>query len=770
MADGMRSAAPADIPLGDLLRQLRNRQLLTQEEVAERAGLSVGTVGGLESGRINRPRSASVRALADLLASTDEERRQLIAAASGDVARKAGPKFAAASPVPAQLPADVRGFAGREEHLCWLHALLSEASEGSSTAVVISAMSGTAGVGKTALAVHWAHGVRDQFPDGQLYVNLRGFDPTGRPMAPVEAVRGFLDALGVATERIPAGLDAQTALYRSLLADKRVLVVLDNARDVDQVRPLLPGTSPAMVVVTSRNNLTPLIANEGAYPLLLDVLSMQEARDLLSRRLGERVAAEPAAVDLIIAACARLPLALAVVAAHATTQPHFPLTVLADELRDTHHPLRMLTVDPAMDMQAIFSWSYRALTAEAAQLFRLLGLHPGPDVSVAAAASLAGIDQAVVRPLLAELSCAHLLIEHVAGRYTFHDLLRAYAADLTDLEDTKEARAGAIRRLLDHYLHTAQAADQLLNPTREPMNLAQAAPGVTPEQIADQAHALTWFSSERPALLAAVELAARTDHDTQAWQLAWGLTAFLRRRGRWREQATAHETGLKAAERLCDLATQARLHRGIARAYSVLGRFAAAHAHLRNAFHIDDQTGDRVSRARSHLDLAWTWAAQELYEEALREAEAAFDLYAAGDHRRGQAHTLNTIGWYHTQLGNYQTGLDRCQQALALLQAIGDPDGEAHTWDSIGFAHHHLGNHDRAITCYQQAIATFRAFGDQSEEATTLIHLGDTHHAVGDLTAARAAWRQARQILRQIDDPGAERLDAKLQALDNRHR
>jgi tetratricopeptide (TPR) repeat protein/transcriptional regulator with XRE-family HTH domain len=769
MADDMRPAASADIPLGDLLRQLRNRQLLTQEEVAERAGLSVGTVGGLEAGRINRPRSASVRALADLLARTDEERRHLIAAASGDVAGRAGVTFAAASPVPAQLPADVRGFAGREEHLYWLQALLSEASKGSPTAVVISAMSGTAGVGKTALAVHWAHGVRDQFPDGQLYVNLRGFDPTGSPMAPAEAIRGFLDALGVATERIPAGLDAQTALYRSLLADKRVLVVLDNARDVDQVRPLLPGTAPAMVVVTSRNNLTPLIANEGAYPLLLDVLSMQEARDLLSRRLGERVAAEPAAVDLIIAACARLPLALAVVAAHATTRPHFPLAVLAEELRDTQHSLRMLAADPAMDTQAIFSWSYRALTAEAAQLFRLLGLHPGPDVSVAAAASLAGIDRPVVRPLLAELSRAHLLIEHVAGRYTFHDLMRAYAADLAHVEDTNEARATAIRRLLDHYLHTANVADQLLNPLRESIDLTQAVPGVVREQLADRAHALTWFSTERPALLATVELAARTGHNTQAWQIAWRLTAFLRRRGRWREQATAHETGLKAAERLRDLATQARLHRGIARAYSVMGRFADAHAHLRNASHIDDRTGDRVSKARSHLDLAWTWAAQELYEEALREAEAAFDLYCAEDHERGQAHTLNTIGWYHTQLGNYQTGLDRCQQALALLQAIGDPDGEAHTWDSVGFAHHRLGNHDQAIACYRWALATFQTLGDQSEEARTLVRLGDTHHAAGDLPAARTAWRQARQILRQIDDPGAERLDAELRALDNRH-
>jgi tetratricopeptide (TPR) repeat protein len=713
----------------------------------------------LESGRISRPRSASVRALADVLAGTEEERRRLIAVASGDVAGLAGP-----SVVPAQLPADVRGFAGRGEQLRRLHALLTEASAASATAVVISAVSGTAGVGKTALAVHWAHTVRDQFPDGQLYVNLRGFDPAGRPMPPAEAVRGFLDALAVPPGRVPAGLDAQTALYRSLLAGKRILVVLDNARDVDHVRPLLPGTSPAMAVVTSRSHLTPLIAQEGAYPLLLDVLSTQEARDLLIRRLGERVAAESDAVDLIIAACAGLPLALAVVAAHAGTHPQFPLAVLADDLRDTRHRLRTLAADSTMDVRAVFSWSYRTLTAATARLFRLLGLHPGPDMSVAAAASLAGVDQPTVHPLLAELTGAHLLVEHTAGRYAFHDLLRIYAAELAEVDDTPQARTAAVHRLLDHYLHTGHAADHLVDPNRESISLAPIAPGVTPEQLTDQAQALAWFGAERPVLLAAVELAARTGGDAQAWQFACLLTFFLRRRGRWREQAAVHETGLRAAQRLGDQAAQARLHRGLAYAYSVLGRFADAHIQIRSAFRIGHQTADRVGLAQSHLALVSIWGAQERHEDALREAEAAFRWYAAAGDKRGRAIALNTIGWYHIQLGNYQTGLDCCEQALAPFQEVCDPDGEAHTWDSIGFAHHHLGNHDEAIACYQRALARYQTLDARNGQARTYARLGDTHHASGNLSSACAAWRRAQQIFQQIDDPGAERIQAKLQA------
>jgi Mrp family chromosome partitioning ATPase len=325
--------------------------------------------------------------------------------ADPELAKLAAQRHRGTGPVPQQLPAAVTHFAGRVGELATLTGLLRGRADTGGT-VVISAVSGTAGVGKTALAVYWAHQAADRFPDGQLYVNLRGFDPSGSVMEPAEAVRRFLDALDVPPERIPVDLDAQAVLYRSQLAGKRVLVVLDNARDTAQVRPLLPGAPTCLVVVTSRNQLTGLIAADGAHPVTLDLLTDEEARQLLARRLGtDRVAAEPAAVGEIITRCAHLPLALALVAARAALSPRGGLHLLAEQLRDSGHRWQMLTGDdPTTDVQAVFSWSYQALTPAAARLFRLLGLHPGPDLSAAAATSLAGLPANTVRPVLAELT------------------------------------------------------------------------------------------------------------------------------------------------------------------------------------------------------------------------------------------------------------------------------------------------------------------------------------------------------------------------------
>ncbi|SCL31869.1 NB-ARC domain-containing protein [Micromonospora rhizosphaerae] len=350
--------------------------------------------------------------------------------------------------VPAQLPLDVHGFAGRDTELCQLDAILTAAGE-EPTTVAILALTGTAGVGKTALAMHWAHRVANRFPDGQLYVNLRGFDANSPATRPDEALRALLDALQVPPQRVPASLAAQVGLYRSLLADRRVLVVLDNASDADQVRPLLPGSPGCLVVVTSRNQLPGLVAAEGAHPLTLGLLSTDDARQMLARRLGpERVAAEPRSVDDIIARCAQLPLALAIVAARAATHPEFPLGMLVADLGDSSGGLEPFSGgDPSTDVRAVFSWSYRTLSPSAARLFRLLAVHPGPDIATTAAASLIGAPPGQVRPLLAELARAHLVTEHPAGRFAFHDLLRAYATELVEAVDADTDRsAGACPR------------------------------------------------------------------------------------------------------------------------------------------------------------------------------------------------------------------------------------------------------------------------------------------------------------------------------------
>jgi DNA-binding SARP family transcriptional activator len=386
--------------------------------------------------------------------------------------------------VPRQLPADVDGFTGRTSTLKALDTLI-----GSSKTVVISAIAGTAGVGKTTLAVHWAHQVADRFPDGQLYVDLRGFHPSGKAMTPAQAVRGFLDALEVPQHRIPIDLASQVGLYRSLLAGKQMLVVLDNARDADQVRPLLPGSPTCLVVVTSRDQLTSLVAAEAARPLELGLLSVDEARQLLAYRLGaDRVAAEPAAVQTIIDRCARLPLALAIAAARAATQPTFSLAAVAAQLRHDASGLDELTTgDPSTDARAVFSWSYQALSPEAASLFRLLGLHLGPDLTAPAAASLAALPASRVRPLLDELCRSHLLTEHAPGQYMLHDLLRAYAAELATADP--DVIRPALHRLLDHYLHTGHAAALRIRSSGDVIRLPPPQPGVTVVDIPDRAGA-----------------------------------------------------------------------------------------------------------------------------------------------------------------------------------------------------------------------------------------------------------------------------------------
>jgi DNA-binding SARP family transcriptional activator/Tfp pilus assembly protein PilF len=673
------------------------------------------------------------------------------------------PVVSAAGPIPAQLPPAVPGFAGRGAELASLDAILAAPGSAGIATVVISAVSGTAGVGKTALAVHWAYRVASQFPDGQLYVNLRGFDSDGRALDQGTAVRGFLDAFGVPSARIPAGLSAQVGLYRSLLAGKRILVVLDNARDAEQVRPLLPGSPGCLAIVTSRNYLVGLVAIEGAYPLTLDLFSSAEARALLGRRLGaDRVAREPGATDDIIGGCAGLPLALVIAAARAAAHPGFPLTALAAELREASAALNAFHGgDAATDIRAVFSWSYRTLSTAAARLFRLLGLHPGPGISAPAAASLAGIKPGQARTLLTELARAHLLTEQAPGRYILHDLLRAYAAEQAHAHESDGARRTAIHRMLDHYLHTAEAAALRINPIRDPITTAPPEPGVTCEHAADYQQALAWFTAERPVLLATIALAP-AGFDAHTWQLASALTTFLDRRGYWQDQKAAQTTALAAARRQGDRTGQATAHRGLGLAYAAVERFDDARTHYLLAMDLFTELGNDTGQAHTHMSLAWVSAAQCRHAEALKHSRASLGLYQAAGRRAGQASALNNIGWHLAELRNYDEALVYCQQALTILNDLDDFNSRAHTCDSLGYINHHLGRHREAIVCYQRALDLFRATGDPYGEATCLGYLGDSYDALGEADAARQAWTHALHIFNQLDHPDADQVRAKL--------
>jgi tetratricopeptide (TPR) repeat protein/transcriptional regulator with XRE-family HTH domain len=758
---GIACGEVAAIDFGDVVRTARLGARMTQEQLAETSGISVRTIVELERGQVLRPRRDTIRRLADACGLVGSARERFETAARDRYWRER--HTAPESAIPAQLPPDVLGFAGRQAELVHLDADLARATA-EPTAVVIAALVGMAGVGKTALAVHWAHRVAGLFPDGQLYVNLRGFDPRAQPMASGEAVRLLLDALAVPARRIPPGLDARVGLYRSLLAGRRILVVLDNARDADQVRPLLPGSATTLVVVTSREDLSGLVAAEAARPLAVDVLSTKDARELLRNRLGpDRLAAEPDGVAEILTRCARLPLALAVVAARAATGTS--LTLLAAELRDVRHRLDPLAGnDPITNVRAVFDCSYNALSPPAARLFRLAGLHPGPELTESAAASLAGDQLERVRPPLAELIGAHLLTTSGPGRFTFHDLVHAYAAERA-IDDGADAEA-ARRRMLDHYLRAAHAADRWVIPARDPIELGHASPGLTQPSLVSRVDAVAWLTAERPVLIAAVRQAADAGLDEHAWQLAWATLEFFDRWGHWDDQATCHQIGLDAAVRLGDRGAQALTHRGLGRAYARLGRLDDARTHLEQAAELFGALGSSAGEARTHLSLSGLAERAGDFRRALHHGHLALTLFRAAGRPIGEGNALNTIGWCHSLLGEHDQAVTRCQESLALLEQTGDQYGQAGAWDSLGYARHHLAAYDEAITCYRRAIDLHRGNDDRHNEAAGLSRLGETYLAAGDAAAARDCWRQALDIYEQLDDPAGEEVRARLPTVD----
>lgn len=639
----------------------------------------------------------------------------------------ADPTLAAPTTTPHQLPAPLGPLAGRTAELATLD----------TTNATIVVVYGTAGVGKTALALTWAHRASPQFPDGQLHADLRGFD-TSPATNPAQVVRGFLDALDVPPHRIPTSLDAQLGLYRSLTAGRRMLILLDNARDATQVRPLLPGTPSCFVLVTSRDPLTSLATREHAQPLPLDLLTEAEARELLTLRAGaRRVTAEPDAVTELITRCARLPLALSVMAARA----RFGFATLAAELRTGLDALA--GTDPLTDPRSVFSWSYQALGPAAARLFRLFSVHFGPTIGVPAAASLAGLTVTETRPLLAELTAAQLTVAPAPDRYAMHDLLRAYATELAGETESQKAT----HRLLDHYLHTADAADRQLIPDRL-SPIEPAAPGVTVEPPDDP---MAWFAEEHTALLIAAQ-----NFPTHAPQLARRLTTYLDRQAHWQDWATIERAAITAAQNPAD---RAEAHRGLAYAHAELGDFDTAHHELRHA--LDLYAGDDRGLARTHLAIAWTHNRQSHPTDALAHGTRALELYRAAGERTGQARARNLIGWCRAQVGD-PGALDDCEQAVALHRELGDCYGEAASWDSLGYAHHRLGQHAEAVGCYVRAAGLHHAAGERSDEAQVLIHLGDTHAAAGDLDRAAATWQAALALLAELDHPDAERVRTRL--------
>ena len=662
------------------------------------------------------------------------------------------PASAASPVVPRQLPAAPHPFVGRADELRAISArLLAEPTPGRPGPVCVIGAAG--GAGKTWLGLRWAHDHAARFPDGQLFVNLRGFEPLGEPTEPGTALRGFLDALGVPPADIPADLDAQAGLFRSITARRRVLIVLDNARDSAAVQPLLPGGHRSAVLVTSRIRLTKLATAHDAALIDLGTLTAPESRQLITHQVGApRAAAEPAVVAELVHRCAGLPLALAVVAARANAHPEFPLAAIAGELREGAPGLDAFAdPDDGNDLRAVLSWSHRALDAPAADLFTLLGLVPGPDVGLPAVASLAGSPPSRCRVLLRTLEAAHLVRQPEPDRYRMHDLIRRYATEQAAALDG-ETRVAATRRLFDHHLHTAHRAARLLKPHRQPVGLAPAADGVVVTPIADAGRAMAWMALERANLLAAAQHAPAAGLPAHAWQLLWTMVDFVERSGHWTEFLAAHRAAL-AAEPPLEPVGQARLHRQLSRAYLGLKSHDLAIRHGLVAATLYRQLDDPIALAHAHMGIGASLVQQQRFGEALHHTEQAHEIFVREGHRTGEAHALNGLAWCRGQLGEHRAALDLVERAHAMQVALGDEDAQAACLDTAGTLHHRLGDHELARRSFVRSLEVNERTHNHEQRAETLIHFAETLRALGDSAAAVECLRAAVALLDRLRSP-----------------
>jgi DNA-binding SARP family transcriptional activator/tetratricopeptide (TPR) repeat protein len=686
------------------------------------------------------------------------------------------------SPVPAQLPADVPAFAGREGELSALDELLSD-SDGHSGGLLISAITGMAGVGKTALAVRWGHRVRDRFPDGQLYVNLRGYDRHA-PMPPIEALAQFLHALGVPAKQIPSAVQTAGGLYRSLLSDRRVLVVLDNAADADQVRPLLPAGPGCVVLVTSRDRLSGLVARDGARRLGLDVLTAHEAHTLLRRVLGDRLAGDRAAADELARACAYLPLALRVAAANVATDPWSSVAEYAAALRrgdraghENHREESLVALDfedeEHTGVRRAFDLSLRALDPAAGRLFRLAGLVAGPDITAEAAAALTGTNAAQARRLLIRLAAGHLLTQQAPGRYAFHDLLRQYAVEVALTRETEAERTAALRRLYGWYLRRADAAARVLYPQR--LRLAEApragADGTTDGTadgtadgttaggeviFPDHSAALSWMDTERANLVAAVRRANAGELGPIGRLLADTLGGYLRLRKHMGEWAQTAELALTAAEANGDEPAQVAFLISLGGLHQCRNRYPQAVACFEEAQSLGGRLGWAEAEAFAMSSLGSAHRDAGELRQAAECNGRALAAYRRLGCRYGEAVALDCLGRTHHQLGRLAAAANCYTRALRLYREIGADQGEVTALHDLGELRCSQGRREEAIAHLTESLALGRRIGDRCNEAYTLRTLAELHCELDRPDEADTFARAAVGTARELGDRRAE--------------
>jgi len=670
---------------------------------------------------------------------------------SGDPAL-AAPEQVATTAVPRELPARVRSFTGRWEELLALTKLLDESGAETNGTVVISAIGGTAGVGKTALAVYWAHEVIDRFPDGQLYVDLRGYDPD-KPMPAGDALARLLRSLGVAGGDIPADEDERAARYRSMLAGKRMLVILDNAGSVEQVRPLLPGSASCTALVTSRDALPGLVARHGATRVDLNLLPLDDAVGLLRALIGVRVDADPDAAARLAVQCCRLPLALRVAAELAASRPAVPLAELTAELANLQERLDLLDNggDSRTAVRAVFSWSCRNLDADTTRTFALLGLHPGPDFEPYAAAALTGATIGQARRAIDVLARAHLVQPAGKGRYAMHDLLRAYARELAVSQSDERDRRAALTRLFDHYLHAAAAMTQTLFPARRGQHAgAVPAPASVPP-AEDPAGAWAYLDSERHNLTAVVAHTADHGWPGHATRLAATLDPYLEIEYIF-EALTVHGHALRAARALGDRSAEAEALAALGGLDFWQGRQQEAVDRLDRALALFREVGNRQGEAWVLGDLGTVGLQQGRYKDAVSHLKQSLILHRQNGNRSAEARVLSNLGRAAQRLGDYPGAVARYNEALVMARETGDSTGEAYTLLRLGFIDVQEFRCQQAVARLQQALALFRVTSHRAGEAATLSSLGQASLRQGCYREATDYFQQALILFRKMGD------------------
>jgi DNA-binding SARP family transcriptional activator/tetratricopeptide (TPR) repeat protein len=662
------------------------------------------------------------------------------------------------------LPARPPLLTGRDKELAELTRLAFGPDTAMRSGVTI--LSGTAGVGKTALALTWAHDTAKRYPDGRLYLDLNGFAAEGRPLGTDTAVRILLDFLGISPDHLPATPEGRIALYRTVVVGKRLLLILDNARDAHQVRPLIPVSDACRVVVTSRHTLESLVVHDGADAVGLTPLAAEDARDLLVHRLGTaRAAGQEATIAIVAERCARLPLALTIASARAAALADVPLDHIAEQLAAEPGGLALLDGgDPTTSVRNVISWSYQWLAPGPARLFRLLGLHPGPDITVSAAAALAGVGRPTTASDLVELRVMSLVAEVALGRYSMHGLLRAFARERVQAEESDAERSAAHRRLMDFYATSSLEANRHIADYPEFWDPFWPAPDpqVDPETFRGVDRATAWFIAESDVLRNVIAAADAAGSDADVWRLGYAQIVHFNRRGRWRDALELGSLALAAASRQNETAAQAHLHRHIGTYLAKLGDIPGGRDHLLQSLRLYRADSNAVGEAHTHQSLSGVCDLEEDWAGAIDHMRRYLDYTRAVGHRTGEAMALNAIGWFVAHMNDPADGLSACHQAVTIISTTGRRDLEAHVWDSLGFIHHRLGDHDQAAANYRTAaeLSAEAAYGFQ--EARERLRLGDVYADRGDMDSAQEAWTRALVLFEEAGGPEAEQARGRL--------